>query len=456
MSTAAIEINDAGVLCAIDGVVAQASPGYALIGREPIALGDEALREARIDPLNVNNRFWDELDERPLLVRAAGGRSHADLAYLHLAQIWKALDERPQSVRMVVPPTLHAPQLALLLGVAREANVPVEGFIDAGVAAATAWPDSGRLLYVDVHLHRTTVTAISVGERVRRERSEIARATGWMDFIDTWLRMIGREFVARTRFDPLHRAATEQQLFDRLPTWLEMLAVSEFVDVEIPFESETHALKFSREQFAHEADSLYTEILMRVHRLRTAGHTTTIALSDRTAQLPGLAGRFAEFNDCGVVRCAPGVAASAACALGELWSGNEDTVELLCSAPRVDGIAATGAVWQRLQEPRPADVVAAPTHVLYRGQALALSAKPLLIGLAPPSGNVLQVVGASAGVSRLHCSLLRSVEGAVVIDHSRYGTWLNDERVFGRAPLRAGDRLRLGRPGVTLELITSE
>jgi pSer/pThr/pTyr-binding forkhead associated (FHA) protein len=50
---------------------------------------------------------------------------------------------------------------------------------------------------------------------------------------------------------------------------------------------------------------------------------------------------------------------------------------------------------------------------------------------------------------------MRLPTGAVVVDHSRYGTWLNDERVFGRATLRAGDRLRLGRPGVTLELITS-
>ena len=53
----------------------------------------------------------------------------------------------------------------------------------------------------------------------------------------------------------------------------------------------------------------------------------------------------------------------------------------------------------------------------------------------------------------MHFSLLRMAEGAVVIDHSRYGTWLNDERVVGRAPLRAGDRLRLGNPGVSLELI---
>ncbi|HZF24908.1 MAG TPA: FHA domain-containing protein [Steroidobacteraceae bacterium] len=456
MTRGAIEINDAGVLVAVDGVVRQSSPGYAWLDREPALIGAAALRASRIEPLNINNRFWNELDERPLLIRAAAGRSHADLAFLHLSEIWRDLAEQPQSVRFVVPATLRPQQLALLLGIAREARVPVAGFVDTAVALASTAPDNGRLLYVDVHLHNTSVTAVAVGERARRERSELARNAGWLAFIDTWLRMVGREFVARTRFDPLHRAAIEQQLFDALPGWLEQLQSSDAIDIELPFEGETHSIRIAREQFALEADSLYTELLMRVHRLRTPGHATTIVLGDWASLLPGLVERFAEFNDCSVVRCAPGAAVIAACALTEEPAGAE-TVQLLCATARLDpGI--TRLPWRSLQAARPADVVAAPSHLLYRGQAIALSPEPLHIGLAPPRdrGAALAVVGAAAGLSRLHCSVLRLPSGAVVVDHSRYGTWLNDERVFGRATLRAGDRLRLGRPGVTLELITSE
>jgi pSer/pThr/pTyr-binding forkhead associated (FHA) protein len=44
--------------------------------------------------------------------------------------------------------------------------------------------------------------------------------------------------------------------------------------------------------------------------------------------------------------------------------------------------------------------------------------------------------------------------GAVTVeDHSTYGSYVNDERVVGRTVLTVGDRLRLGAPGVTLELI---
>ena len=92
------------------------------------------------------------------------------------------------------------------------------------------------------------------------------------------------------------------------------------------------------------------------------------------------------------------------------------------------------------------------THVLYKGKAHALAAQPLVAGVAGGEGQ-LQVTDASAGISPLHCSLLSQAGESEVVDFSRYGTWLNDERVIGRAPLHAGDRLRLGTPGATLELI---
>lgn len=40
-----------------------------------------------------------------------------------------------------------------------------------------------------------------------------------------------------------------------------------------------------------------------------------------------------------------------------------------------------------------------------------------------------------------------------MLDHSTYGTFVNDERVGGRVVLQAGDVLRLGAPGVSLQLI---
>ena len=102
----------------------------------------------------------------------------------------------------------------------------------------------------------------------------------------------------------------------------------------------------------------------------------------------------------------------------------------------------------------PGAAAAAPSHLLYRGQAVALDGDALTIGTAVAAASrVLNVTGATAGVSRSHCTVLRQGKDLVVFDHSSYGTWLNDERVAHRARLKAGDRLRLGAPGIVLELI---
>ena len=73
---------------------------------------------------------------------------------------------------------------------------------------------------------------------------------------------------------------------------------------------------------------------------------------------------------------------------------------------------------------------------------------------AAGEGEGRRVAVAGAGISRLHCTLLRDGARALVRDHSRYGSFVNGERVAGEMELGAGDRLRVGTPGVVLELVT--
>jgi len=46
-------------------------------------------------------------------------------------------------------------------------------------------------------------------------------------------------------------------------------------------------------------------------------------------------------------------------------------------------------------------------------------------------------------------------ERTVLVDHSRFGTWVNGARVKERATLRPGDRVRVGTPGVEFTLIST-
>ena len=79
---------------------------------------------------------------------------------------------------------------------------------------------------------------------------------------------------------------------------------------------------------------------------------------------------------------------------------------------------------------------------------------PLTVGTQVPGGlRALPLPAGLPGVSRVHCRVLLRDGLACVEDLSTYGTFVNEQRVHGHAPLQRGDRLRLGAPGIVLEAI---
>src|SRR5439155_1336084 len=95
----------------------------------------------------------------------------------------------------------------------------------------------------------------------------------------------------------------------------------------------------------------------------------------------------------------------------------------------------------------------APSHVLFAGRTFALGDKPLVVGRAPGAGHAITLAEGLAGVSRRHCTFLRDGAQLLLLDHSRFGSFVNGERVAERVRVRAGDEVRIGDPGVALTLI---
>ena len=97
--------------------------------------------------------------------------------------------------------------------------------------------------------------------------------------------------------------------------------------------------------------------------------------------------------------------------------------------------------------------------MILESRAHAIDEQPLVLGIGDDAAPVERAAGLRsparpAGVSRSHCTLLRRDGIVIVRDHSRYGSFINGERVDGEAELGAGDRLRLGTPGIVLELVS--
>jgi hypothetical protein len=247
--------------------------------------------------------------------------------------------------------------------------------------------------------------------------------------------------VRRTRFDPLHQAATEQQLHDRLPGWLGQLATADSLDAQLETAAGRFSVPLSREQFVFAAEAYYAQLFDLIHAARRGGAPVTLALSARAATLPQLAERCRDLRDTQVVSLVEGAAGLGALAhAGQLTAEQARTLAtaLPRARPPAERRGRRGAV---------------PSHVIYAGRAHAIAGGPLTIGSAPEAARSLALAGPAAGLSRAHCTLEQDGEVVRVRDHSRYGTFVNGERVVGSAELAAGDRLRLGTPGVVLELV---
>ena len=215
-----LELNDAGLGLQRDGETIYRQPAIAHVNARRCVFGLEALRIARLHPQQTNQQYLARLNADPLTVPGKLAANHADLVYLHLLELKTLLasDADPDLVA-AVPGSLSNDQLGVLLGIAQEAGLDIRGFVDAAVlmASAAALPEHCWLL--DLHLTRACLTELRAGGEVVRSGVETLPGCGLISCLDGWANLLADRFVQETRFDPLHAADTEQQLFDQLYDW---------------------------------------------------------------------------------------------------------------------------------------------------------------------------------------------------------------------------------------------
>ena len=461
MSLLAVELNDAGLVLARPGadgapeLVGDESPGLAVLHEGRVHVGGDAVRRYRLAPLHAQNRFWQALSVDTLPWSADGIATAADLAHAHLSVVLApAAGGDAGELLIAVPPGYTREQLGLLVGIASECGVTVRGLVDAGLAACSTVAPALHMLHLDLQLHQAMATLLETSRAegtLRRTRYELMPGAGVFALRQAMAADIATAFVRETRFDPLHQAATEQTLHDLLPAWLQALATQDEIDAEIEFGPTTHRIPVTRTQLTAAVETLCDDILRLVQSARPPGVTLHLCFSPRVAAIPGLVARLATLRDCVMVELPQGAAA-----LGALRAANA-IVRPAGAIALVHRLPLAGAQ-DPVHEPAASSLAvptdAVPTHVLFRGRAWPITAVPLTLGWSVAAvPRALALPAGVAGVSRSHCTLESQGGQAFVVDHSTYGTFVNDERVGGRLQLKVGDVLRLGAPGVSLELI---
>lgn len=220
------------------------SRGYAWLKDSEVVfdLGDGAspLSHCRLAPQEMNHRYWQQCEQSAIPANGARMRHAADLVWQHLSQLTKARGLR--ELVLVVPSHYRQSNLQLLLGIAKACDLKVEGLINKAVVAVQNHANKeGDYWHFDVQLHQTVCSNISiVGGVVKLGEVEILSDVGIHLMQEALLKGLQNNFIQNDRFDPLHDAATEQQLFDQLPSIASQLSENGKASISLHHQDRLH------------------------------------------------------------------------------------------------------------------------------------------------------------------------------------------------------------------------
>jgi len=285
LSTAIIELNDSGIICHSPGSTETppASPGYALLQNQAVVTGQQALQQAWLQPQQSFNQYWHQLSLSPLSVSNQHARHHADLAYAQLQQLYSDTGQAQQMI-FAMPSNTSAEQLGILLGLVKASPFTAAGLVDAAVAAASQTGLQGVLLHADIQLHTTVLCQLSSAAWVQRESSQQYPDIALKAIHDTWAQFIADRFIREYRYDPLHTAAGEQQLHDRLPDWIARLNLATEIETELSAPQGDFRLRIQRSEFIAANQKRWQRL---VEALANTPYDSLL-LSHRLASLPGV------------------------------------------------------------------------------------------------------------------------------------------------------------------------
>lgn len=454
MNRLAIELNDAGLLVADSQQVLASEPGYAIVDNSHVITGSAAYAQARLMPSRARSGFWSALS-----VAGAGAESQAELAYEHLKMVWSKADRQASPAVLLVPGFYDNEQLGLVLGIAHECGITVEAMVDSAIAASALQYEGAQLLHIDASLRTVSAARIDQAGAAAVDARETSETTGLSEFNDEMARAIARIFVRETRVDPLHQAATEQQVYDGLPGWLQSLHRSGTANAEIRHSDDVVSVELTTEKVRSASLRLFREIARLIAELRTPGATAVVQLTHRLAALPGLLTELARIEGVTLSALDANFPATSALQRTEAAGAGAEEVRFVRRLPFAgDGeVPAAAEMTQSVELPS----VVKPTHIVYEGIAYRLGSDGVEISGSTSAESLNGVpaiaVGARGGsVSAAHCKLSFIDDELEVRRVGAAALRVNDESVESRRRLEIGDVVRVGQPAAELHIVALE
>ena len=298
MAPQILELNDHGITLGDAEGIRLISPGFALARDKSLVVGAQAQAQSRLHPNDSHSRYWQELSLDPLPSGRLPGdryRHLADLAHAHLNSLAAESESYAGEVILSVPGSFSRQQLGILLGIAKQTPLTVAGLVDSALIAAAGAQTlqaSEHTIVVQQQLHQILFTQVSCHQGVLKVDSSVTLpSSGSQNVIDSLMQLSTELFIDQCRFNPQHDAATEQLLYNALPTWLaadvssgslllELTADGAVHNAKLPFESLVVALAPIRQRVNEQLSAMVSRV--------ANSKNVQIVLCSTLSELPGL------------------------------------------------------------------------------------------------------------------------------------------------------------------------
>lgn len=404
-----LDLADASIKLSNDGEVVYDEPGVALVDANSLVFGDEALAQVKLHPDREQSQYWQRMDQSAVHPPGFAVETQADLVYRQLLSVKDqgGLSNSDQ-LWVAVPSDMSSAQLALLYGIAVQAELNVLDFVDRGVAAAASIDVGDRCAFIEIGLHRSVVTQLQLGDVVTKDRASVAQKFGVLSLMNTWIKLAADKFLDTARFDPRKFAATEQQVFDQL---LEFIALDEDMHVvRVEHQGNSRQVEVSRSELVAATRERVAEVIGLMD------YGCPILLSEHSAALPGV---VEALNDEGS-KCFSCTASDIAAASARIRASRGDSEErtLHTEIPHTNKA--------RSQVHHETHSLPDATHILRQSIAHAIGA---------------EFAASNQRDGKTDFAIRRNAHGLVVVPSSHATVLLNGERIHGEAATKVGDSI---------------
>ena len=314
--------------------------------------------------------------------------------------------------------------MGILAGICEEIGIPLTSFVNASILEASSVNTGAEIIHLDINLHSITLTKIFKEQTTSLISTKDINNHGFNNFLSTWANTIADQFIRTHRFDPFHSARTEQELYDSLPDFIAALEHETAARFDLNSKQGCLEIALAKEIIVKSCAPIYQRIVQMISDERSFGKSTSVLLSPRFKNLPGIKNSLELIKDIEVLALED---------FAVISSINRLKDDLISNTAEVKHFSRVASL-ERFEEKNLEVGNQIPTHLLWRNKAFPIGQR-FDVALDPAAGPYK---------SEEPVGRIERLDSDLFIEPLKEGIWeLNGKSLTKRELLFIGDRLKL-------------